>query len=111
MTLRTDQVSANIYRLVGEIFAKDLEFPLDTLVSISKVEVTPNLKQASVYVSVLPFDHRGQVSNLLKKELRHVQSELNKQLTLKFSPHLSFYIDDTQEYVSSIEQHMDEPLA
>lgn len=111
MSQRTEQVQAQLHRILGDILAKDVEFPLDTLVSIMRVEVTPDLKKADVHISVLPYDNRGQVSNVLKKDHRHIQQTLNRQLSMKFSPKLSFYIDDTQEFVSSIEKFMDDPLS
>lgn len=111
MTKRTDQVSANMQRLLGEIINRDIELPEDHLVTVTGIDVNPDLKNAKVHVSVLPFDSRHEIMNLLGAKQGRIQKELHAQLTMKFSPKLTFVLDEKEEKASEIERLIDEEVA
>lgn len=79
-----------------------------TIISISKVHVTTDLSIAKVYVSIFPNDKAqelvdGMTSNepLIKHEL--AQRTKNQ---LRRVPQLSFYLDDSLDYIDKIEQSL-----
>lgn len=108
MTKRTDQVAERIHRLVGDVFERDLEFPEGVLPTISRVEIEPDLKQAKVYVTVLPFDRTTEVIGYIVRNRKRIQHSVNKELTMKFSPELYFVADSQTETASQIERLLDE---
>jgi ribosome-binding factor A len=61
MTKRTEQLSALIQHNLNEIFVREVEFPLGTLATITRVEVTPDLSWAMVDLSILPISKQGSV--------------------------------------------------
>ena len=96
--------SARIVR-VNEILKRELadlierENPAEdpsVLVSVFEVRTTPNLRNATVCISVFGGDEHtpGKVmSNLLKKR-KEIQHQVSRHLTLKYTPVLEFKIDD-----------------
>lgn len=112
MTLRTDKVSSLLKR---EIAALLLERELPAMVTVSKVEVSQDLKHARVFITILPLDKKTE--EMVKESLYHaafeMQKILNKKLKMKFVPRISFKVDYSQEYASHInkiirETHDDE---
>lgn len=107
MTRRTEQVSERIHRLVGDAFERELEFPEGVLPTIMRVDIEPDLKRATVHITVLPFDRSQEVLAYLIRNRKRIQQAVNKELTMKFSPELFFVTDSITETASTIEQIMD----
>jgi ribosome-binding factor A len=110
MSIRTEQVESNLQKILGELFIRDVELPQDHLATISRVSVSPDLKTAKVFVSVLPFDSSEEVMAMLKSQKSQIQKEAHEQLSMKFSPVLEFVLDTKQEEASEIEKLIDEEV-
>jgi ribosome-binding factor A len=91
--LRVNEV---VRRELSTIITRDLTFD-DVLVTINQVDVTPDLKNGHVFVSVLGKGSPGAVIETLDKNRSHLQAELAKKVVLKFTPHLVFHLDDSTE--------------
>ena len=73
MTERILQVNELLKEELGAILLRELEFPENTLVTLTRVDAAPNLQQAKIYISVMP---EKQARGVLKKELvRHLRSK------------------------------------
>ena len=75
------------------------------LISVSKVNVTSDLSIAKVYVSVFPATNAEKMVaelNLLKPQIKHQIAQLTKH-QLRKMPDLSFYNDDSLDYIENIE--------
>ena len=67
-------------------------------IAVAEVEVTPDLKQARVFVSVIGDDsQRDKVLRLLGERRGLLQSRLGKRVVLKYTPQLVFSADDSVE--------------
>ena len=76
------------------------------LISVSKVNVTVDLSVATVYVSVFPATNATKMVselNLLKPQIKHQIAQLTKH-QLRKMPDLSFYNDDSLDYIENIEK-------
>ena len=76
------------------------------LISVSKVNVTSDLSVAKVYVSVFPATTAEKMVgelNLLKPQIKHQIAQLTKH-QLRRMPDLSFYNDDSLDYIENIEK-------
>jgi len=102
MSRRTDKVSSVLQQEVG-LFILRLELP--SLTTISKVEVTPDLKWCKVWITILgdKAQHK-EVLDILHEHKREMQDELNDKLTMKFVPRIRFVIDHGEEYASHINE-------
>ena len=97
MKHRIERVCEILKRELGPIILRELTFSAP-LVTISAVDITPDLKQAHVFISALGTD--AQKRNALEK-LEHnralLQAELAKRVVLKHTPHLHFKFDEAIE--------------
>lgn len=97
MKHRLERVKEVLKRELGEIIRREIDFDAP-LVTVQDVDVTPDLKNAHVFVSVI-----GDVAakkTALKTLLDHrqlLQHEVAKRVVMKFTPHLHFRIDETIE--------------
>ncbi len=91
-----------MHKEVGDYLLR-LELP--TLVTISKVEVTPDLKWCKVWVTILG-EEKTQVESMkrMKDDLPDMQKQLNHKLKMKFVPKISFVVDHGEEYASRINE-------
>ena len=76
------------------------------LISVSKVNVTVDLSIAKVYVSVFPPDKASVIVaelNEVKPKIKHQIAQLTKH-QLRRMPDLSFFNDDSLEYIETIDK-------
>ena len=104
---RQHQYSRQIQKDLGEIFQRDTRyFFLDNLVSIVGVETATDLSIVKIYFSVFPV-YRGEkvLENLIDKK-SEVRWRLGKRIgkSIRKIPELSFFIDDTAEEASRMDQ-------
>ena len=110
MSQRTEQVESTLKKIVAELLTKEVELPQDHLVTVTRVTVAPDLKNATIFVSVLPFDSAYEVMPLLDKHRHTIQQEAVKQMTMKNSPVFKFQLDTKPEEASEIERLIDEEM-
>jgi ribosome-binding factor A len=104
---RQKQVAAVLEKDLNEIFQRfGLSMIQGGMVSIASVKITPDLFEARIYLSF--FKVPDPIAAL--KHIEEKSWEIKKELTsrvrhqLRSMPQLSFYIDDTLEYVDKMEQ-------
>ncbi len=76
------------------------------IISVSKVSVTTDLSISKVFVSVFPADKAEKIVkelNNLKPQIKHQIAQLTKN-QLRKMPDLSFYNDDSLEYIEKIDK-------
>ena len=93
---RTDRVADLIRRELADLVQKGLKDPRVGFVSITGVEVSPDLRQGKVYVSVYGTPEE-QASSLagLQSASGYMRSVLKRALHLKRIPELVFHLDDS----------------
>lgn len=97
MKNRLVRVRELLKRELGSIILRDLRFS-SPLVSISGVDITPDLKNAHVFVSALGSDaDRRDAIVTLEEHRAALQTELARRVILKNTPHLHFRLDDSIE--------------
>ena len=67
----------------------------DTMISITRVETTPDLRWAKVYVSFLQADRAKDAIKGLKSAGGYLRRELGRALNLRNTPELTFVRDDS----------------
>ena len=96
MKHRLLRVNEIVKRELSTIITRDLTFE-DVLVTVNEVDVTPDLKKAHVFVSVLGKGNANGVIEKLEANRVQLQAELSKHVVLKYTPHLNFHLDDSIE--------------
>jgi ribosome-binding factor A len=94
MKHRLLRVNKLVKRELSGIIAREINFE-GALVSINHVDVAADLKNADVFVSVLGPGNGAEVISKLESNRPLLQMELGRHLTLKYTPHLLFRLDDS----------------
>jgi len=102
MSRRTEKVASLLQQEIGDYILK-MELP--ALTTISKVEVTPDLKWCKIWVTIMGDEQtQALVLKLLLNDLRDMQADLKQKLTMKFVPRIKFVIDHGEEYAAKINE-------
>lgn len=107
MSRRSEQVSSLLQQDVAAIIRRELEFAPGVVVSVVRVTIGPDLKFAKIYISVLPEAEAQNVLKELKNRRVPIQQKLVSELSMKFSPKISFSLDDTESQAARIESLID----
>ena len=70
----------------------------NTMISITHVEATPDLRYAKVYVSFLEEDKASEALKGLKSASGYLRRELGSALQLRYTPELQWALDDSITY-------------
>lgn len=105
---RNRRVSDLVQRQLALIIQKDPEIADLGLITISSVDVSPDLLNATVYVTNLndKVDRDAMVS-LLNEKARHFRHELAQGSPLRKMPKLNFAFDSSVEYGSKLSALID----
>jgi len=103
MSYRIDKVEHLIKEEISLIFLHKLSNMDLGFVTITNVRVSPDLKLAKIYLSVLEKEKRELVLDKIDAKKGYIRSELAHRIRIKFIPELKFFLDDTLDYVEKIE--------
>jgi ribosome-binding factor A len=103
MSHRIDKVEHLIKEEISLIFLHKLSNMDLGFVTITNVRLSPDLKIAKIYLSVLEKEKRSLILNKLEDKKGYIRTELAHRVRIKFIPELKFFLDDTLDYVEKIE--------
>ena len=107
-----DEIQKELAALLREV--KDPRVQ-GTMISVTRVEATPDLRYAKVYVSFLQEDRAADALKGLKSASGYLRRELGRALQLRYTPELVWELDDSITYgakmlklINSLEVSQDE---
>lgn len=107
MTRRTRQVGELLREELDDIIRKDVKDPRIGFFSITNVDVTPDIRSARVFISVLGTDEeRDNTVTALRNAAKFIRHHLKPRLRMRQVPDLEFRDDRSMEYA----QHISETL-
>jgi ribosome-binding factor A len=95
MAKRPEQIAEIIQHELNNFFIKEVEFSRDMLITLTQVRVTPDLKHAYLYISILPITKTREALKQINRHLGRARSYLSRKLTLWKSPDLKVLVDDS----------------
>ena len=108
MKHRIERVNEVIKRELGDLILRHCHFAA-ALVTVQQVDITPDLKHAHVFISVIGAEaQQHQALAQLHKLRAEFQRELSKRVVLKFTPQLHFKLDAAAERGDRILQIMND---
>ena len=107
MKHRMLRINEVVKRELSGIVTRELSFE-GSLVSINHVDVTPDLKNAHVFVSVLGTEAGESVISKLTAHRAVLQAELARHVMMKYTPHLIFHLDNSIERGARVIEIMQE---
>ena len=108
-------METNRQKKIGGVLQKDLVDILqgevrkngvtNLVISVSKVVVTTDLSVAKVYLSVFPQNKAKDLLEAIKSNSQLIKHDLSQRVKLQLRkvPNLSFYIDDSLDYIEKID--------
>ena len=108
-TNRMRRVNEAVREVVSTAVSEELSDPRLGFLTVTGAEVSPDLRSARIYVSVLGDEHaRTQTLTALAASHGVLQSAIGTQLRMKRTPTLTFAYDDTVERASRIGELLDD---
>ncbi|MEJ7627778.1 MAG: 30S ribosome-binding factor RbfA [Ferruginibacter sp.] len=104
---RQKQVAAVLEKELNDIFQRlGIAMIEGGMVSISSVKITPDLFDARIYLSFFKVSDPNTALKIIEEKSWEIKKALTARVRhqLRSMPQLTFYIDDTLEYVDKMEQ-------
>lgn len=96
---RIDRISEQVRREVDCIIREDLSDPrIQGTYSVTRADVTRDLRYAKIYVSILEEENRKPMMAALKKAAGFVRHQLGEQMIIRYAPEILFELDNNIEY-------------
>jgi len=78
------------------------------IITVSKVNVTPDLTQAKVYVSVFPSEKAEEIISALQANAKLIKHDVAQRVRhqLRKMPELLFFRDDSLDYIEKIDEEL-----
>ena len=95
---RIGRINEEIQRALSELIRQLKDPRVQTLLSITRVDTTPDLRYAKVFVSVMDEGREKDAIRGLKSAGGWLRRELGSALQLRYTPELVFELDDSLKY-------------
>lgn len=109
MSLRSNRVGEQMKKELGDIIGRKIKDPRIGFITVTDVQVTGDLQQAKVFISVLGDEEQKQ--NTLKglaKAKGFIRSEIGRRIRLRKTPEIQFEFDESIDYGNRIESLLHE---
>ena len=107
---RLVKIEGEFKRGLSEIFLTDIKDPrMSKMTSVTRVEITQDLKYAKVYVSI--FDTPKNIEDTLmalRSAEGFIRAKLNEKIKIRRIPNMTFIHDNSIEYSIQISKLLDE---
>jgi len=104
VSLRSERVASVIKEEVGQLFQRRFSMEEFGFMTVTEVRMTPDLRQARIFVSVFGDDARKKKSlTLLEEQKQVVRSTIGRAVRLRFTPEIMFVLDDTMDRAMNLE--------
>jgi len=102
---RTRKVSSLVKQTLGEIISKELNDPSMGLVSVTDVEVSPDLRTARVYFTVIGGKKNTEKQiNTVNHMGKFLRKKLAERVVLKYIPEIQLFYDETPKKAQKVEK-------
>ena len=95
---RIGRINEEIQRELSDLIRSLKDPRVQTLLSITRVDTTPDLRYSKIYISVLDEEKQKDALRGLKSAGGWLRRELGSSLQLRYTPELVFELDDSLKY-------------
>lgn len=104
MPKRLPSANQLIKKELSQILLREIEFPQDVLVTITRVETSANLADSKVWISVLPEGKSKEFLEILNQNIYFLQQKLNKRLKMRPIPKIIFFEEKKTREAGQVEE-------
>ncbi|MEW6417194.1 MAG: 30S ribosome-binding factor RbfA [Nitrospirota bacterium] len=101
---RSQRVGDLLREEIADIVIYKLKDPRIGFITVTGVDVSDDIKNAKVYVSILKNEDKETTLEILNTAKSFIRSELSKRLRMKFIPSIEFRLDVSIDYGSRIDK-------
>lgn len=96
---RGNRINEEVKKEVSNIIRNDIKDPrISAMISVTKVDVTRDLRYAKVYVSIFGDDEsKKSTLNALKSSSGFIRREVGHRINLRYTPEIIIELDNTIE--------------
>ncbi len=103
--LRIEKLQELIKQEIGKILLMDIKDSRIGFVTVTGVEMTGDLREAKVYVSIMGNDEKIKSTwEGLQSALGFIRREIGKRIKIRFTPEISFELDKSLDYSEHIQK-------
>ncbi len=103
MPERIPRIEALLQREVSSVIQRGLGDPrMRGLVSVTRVKCGSDMRDATIFISVLPEEHEKLTLQALRHASQHIRTEAGKRIATRIMPRLTFKLDDTIKKLSAL---------
>ena len=102
---RLQKIERLLQKELGDIFQKQTQAMHGVLVLVSVVRVSPDLSVAKAYLSIFPSANGEELLKAIRANTKAIRYDLGQRVRLQLRkiPELSFFIDDSLDYIEHID--------
>lgn len=92
---RTKRIAEEIKKVISTMLISGIKDPrINSMVSVTDVEVTSDLSYAYVYISILGGDEESTLTGL-RSAVNYIRREVSRNVKLRHTPQIIFKVDDS----------------
>ena len=96
---RLNRINEELKKEISHVITFELKNTNITgLISVTKVKITPDLRFARVYVSLLNSKSKTKTMAGLQNAVGYIRGQIAKKINLRVTPDLQFELDESMEY-------------
>ena len=107
-TRRQKRVASLIKAVVSRSLIEEIQGSLSGLITVTKVEMTAELKTAHIYLSIYNTDQEDAIFDLLNQKKGFMRKSIASKVKLKYNPMLIFSKDPGPDYEIKIDRLLDD---
>lgn len=101
---RLGRINEELRKEISHIISFELKDPnLTGLISVTRAKITPDLKYAKVYVSILNAKSEEKTMKALQDSAGFIRTQIARTINLRITPQIIFEKDDSIEYGAKID--------
>ena len=103
---RINKIGRLLQKELSDIFLKQTKAMPGVMVSVSVVRVSPDLSVARAYLSIFPSEKAEELLSAIRANTKAIRYDLGQRvhLQLRKIPELTFFIDDSLDYIENIDK-------
>jgi ribosome-binding factor A len=110
---RQKKISSIIQKEIASLINEDLRRggTKNLIISVTKAKISPDLSLCKIYLSVFPSSNSSTVLEQIQSNASTIKHDLSNKLkkAIRKIPDLVFYIDDSLDYIDSVEDSIKNP--
>jgi ribosome-binding factor A len=109
---RGGRVNSDVQRVISHVIEFEIKDPrVSSLVSVTRCDVTNDLKECKAYISVLGSDEDAEnTMEGLRRASGFIRKRLAESLNLRYTPQIEFKLDKSIEYGVMMSKKIDDVL-